>query len=151
MKEFKKDIIIYLGTFLVSITIGLFLSHRSFSPNLDYRIRANDASIIYYTSFLFILPLLIKLALNRIEPNVKFSKPFKIQFWIAVITTIVPIIIMLDESSVKSGVKNYFFDYESDLYLFYSYCKLCSFTLILILVILLLYQFIRKINKKYSL
>ena len=150
MNNLKKEILIYTGTCIIAIVTGLIVSHRQFSPNLDYRIRATDISIIWYTSVIFLLPLIVKYLLHRFNFR-KYRGLFIFQFIIAVITSVVPISIMLDGSSVKSPTENYTFDFESDIYTLYIFCKFCTFILILLIVILLFYQIVIRLYKKYSL
>lgn len=151
MSKIKGDIIIYLGTCILFILVGIIISHRQFSPSLDYRIRATDFSIIWYTSFLFLLPLLIKIAFYKMNLEGKYLKIFNIQFIISVITSIVPIYIMIEESSVKSAKEDFSFDFESDIYLFYVFCKLCVIVSIITILILFIYQNCLRFYNKYSL
>jgi hypothetical protein len=151
MSKIKRDIIIYTGLCILFIAIGLLLSHRQFSPHQDFRIRSTDFSIIWYTSFLFLPPLLVKFVFYKMNLQDRFVKIFNIQLVIAIVTSIVPIYIMIDESSVKTVKEDFAFDFESDIYLFYVLCKLCVIASIGLILILLLYQLGLRFYKNYIL
>src|SRR5690606_28920725 len=108
--------IVQIVTCIVFITLGIILNHRDFSPLKPYRIRATDFSIIWYTSFLFLLPLGIKFILSRLKSVNKYRRVFIFHYFLAILTSITPIYIMLEETSIKSAEKDYQFNFDSDQY-----------------------------------
>ena len=151
MNKIKRDSILYIGICILLIATSISISHRQFSLNQDYRIRATDFSIVWYTCFLFLLPLLVKIAFYKLNLQERFIKVFNAHLIIAIITSIIPIYIMFDESSVKPAKEDYSFNFKSDIYLFYVFCKLCVIVSTAIILILFIYQLGLRYYKKYSL
>lgn len=147
MKNFKKDIIIYFGSCIFSIILLLILSHRPFAEDLKYRIRASDISIIQYASFIFIIPLLLKLILKKIYPLKDYKIIFNTLFVLALLNPIIAIAIILSPTSVMPAEYNYALDKSSMLYILYRICKISTY---LSIGIVFLFSIIKVIQKMKS-
>lgn len=133
MNSLKKDIILYISAFTASIIIVMIFSHRLFTPDIDYRVRATDSSVILYSGFLFIIPLFLKIIFRKVDPNGNYSKQFKFQFVIALLTALFPIVMMLNPASVVN--ENYVINTRTDLYMLYIILKFTTyFSMLLILL-----------------
>lgn len=147
----RKSVFIYVGTWIVSIVLLLLLSNQDFALDKDYKIRATDFSVIWYSCFLFLIPLFLKIAIQNINQTKQFTKLFAIQFSIAVVNVVTAVIILLDQNAVKGKSENYAFDKSSDIYRFYAIFKIGAYLSIAILFLLLAIQIVRKITlKKHS-
>ena len=151
MKKHRTDIFLYLCSLIISLTTLLYLNLTpKIAEDLDYRVSTTIFSTVWYTNFLFLAPLLYKILLREYDPNGNYSKLFWIQYIIAVLTVVLLIYILLDQSIVKSRKEDFAINKDSDSYFFVALLKILTYLFSVLIVIKSIVRFtmfkMRKIN-----
>jgi hypothetical protein len=150
MNQIKSYIALYVTSFLLALAITLYLNQTAYlEQDQNFRVRTTTISAVYYNGFLFLVPLVVKLLLLRIDKAGNYTRLFLWQYLIALANVIAVIFALLAQDMVKSAEENFAIDKNSDRYLVIALLKISAYLIFLLIILKSVVRIIRsKINSK---
>jgi hypothetical protein len=142
-----RNSIVYIVSYVITVTIILILSHRAFSDEA-YIIRATDISVILYTAQIFLLPMLMNIAFSKTDPSGKYLQLLTLEYLLSVFAVVLTVLIFFDDNTVISAIENYDINDTSFLFILYRIIKVLIFLILIIIFCKGVYRSIICFTKK---